>query len=95
MRSLRIRFVLLTAVTFFFALGVALVWLFFYLPVPQSKLNQLKVGMSKKEVVAVVGIPPGEQITLDSWVYYNKFSKKIVNVWFGKDGLLDSWDIDN
>lgn len=72
-------------------------------PLPEESIRQLRAGMSKDEVIALLGPPQSEHLFRDNiWLYYHKqrpagFSPAVsvvsVEVIFGDDGIVDSFNV--
>lgn len=72
-------------------------------PLPEDAINKLRAGMSKDEVIALLGAPQSERLFRDNiWLYYHKrrtagFSPVVsvvsVEVIFGDDGKVGEFRV--
>ena len=63
-------------------------------PVPERKLAQLRVGMSKQEVQTVLGVPNAEWPD-GTWVYAQPLGWPVVLISFDDYNLLHQFDLED
>ena len=72
-----------------------LVWAFYAArdgcPVPQSRLQQLSLGMSKDQVALVIGRPSSISSDPRYWTYRKFYLLQEIEVVFSPEGRLVNW----
>ena len=65
------------------------------LPVEEQTLGRLEPGMSKDEVVSLLGHPTGVYYNGCDWVYTKRFSMAALHIYFDDGGKVKSHYVDN